>query len=287
MRTLRPDVVYVSISGFGETGPYAHKRVYDPVIQALSGLAAIQAESNGPAAHGAHDHPRQDHGGDGRAGDHRGAVRARAQRPRPAREARHARRDGRVPLARGHDGLHVRGRRGEGEPRADRAGPRVRDAGRLHHRGRGVGRGVARDVPRARAPRVARRSALRDADRPHRERSGAARADRRGPARAQDRGVARAARPRGRAVRADPDAASRCSTTRRSSRTRSSRRATTRRAGRIRQPRPAAQLRGDPRAHPPPRAARSASTRARYCARPGSADGEIAGSSRPASSGRS
>ena len=41
VRGLRADVVYVSISGFGETGPYAHKRVYDPVIQALSGLAAI------------------------------------------------------------------------------------------------------------------------------------------------------------------------------------------------------------------------------------------------------
>ena len=44
VRALRPDIVYVSISGFGETGPYAHKRVYDPVIQALSGLAAIQAD---------------------------------------------------------------------------------------------------------------------------------------------------------------------------------------------------------------------------------------------------
>lgn len=44
MRKLRADLIYVSISGFGETGPYAHKRVYDPVIQALSGLAAIQAD---------------------------------------------------------------------------------------------------------------------------------------------------------------------------------------------------------------------------------------------------
>lgn len=42
VRGIRPDVVYVSISGFGETGPYAHQRVYDPVIQALSGLAEIQ-----------------------------------------------------------------------------------------------------------------------------------------------------------------------------------------------------------------------------------------------------
>ncbi|HEX7035310.1 MAG TPA: CoA transferase [Pseudomonadales bacterium] len=44
LRRLRPDIVYVSISGFGETGPYAGKRVYDPVIQALSGLAAIQKD---------------------------------------------------------------------------------------------------------------------------------------------------------------------------------------------------------------------------------------------------
>ncbi len=44
VRGLRSDIVYVSISGFGERGPYAHKRVYDPVIQALSGLAAIQAD---------------------------------------------------------------------------------------------------------------------------------------------------------------------------------------------------------------------------------------------------
>ena len=45
MRAEREDLIYVSISGFGETGPYAGQRVYDPVIQALSGLAAIQADT--------------------------------------------------------------------------------------------------------------------------------------------------------------------------------------------------------------------------------------------------
>jgi crotonobetainyl-CoA:carnitine CoA-transferase CaiB-like acyl-CoA transferase len=43
----RPNLVYVSISGFGERGPYAHRRVYDPVIQALSGLADIQRDADG------------------------------------------------------------------------------------------------------------------------------------------------------------------------------------------------------------------------------------------------
>jgi crotonobetainyl-CoA:carnitine CoA-transferase CaiB-like acyl-CoA transferase len=44
VRKIKEDIVYVSISGFGEEGPYSKKRVYDPVIQALSGLASIQAD---------------------------------------------------------------------------------------------------------------------------------------------------------------------------------------------------------------------------------------------------
>jgi len=39
-----PKLVFMSISGVGENGPYAAKRVYDPLIQALSGLADIQAD---------------------------------------------------------------------------------------------------------------------------------------------------------------------------------------------------------------------------------------------------
>jgi crotonobetainyl-CoA:carnitine CoA-transferase CaiB-like acyl-CoA transferase len=44
MRALNPGLVYVSISGVGETGPYVKKRVYDPVIQSLSGLTDVQAD---------------------------------------------------------------------------------------------------------------------------------------------------------------------------------------------------------------------------------------------------
>lgn len=51
VREINPKIIYVSMSGFGETGPYAHKRVYDPVIQALSGLADLQATDE-------HDRPR-------------------------------------------------------------------------------------------------------------------------------------------------------------------------------------------------------------------------------------
>ena len=43
VRSRNNDIIYVSISGFGETGPYADQRVYDPVIQALSGATDIQA----------------------------------------------------------------------------------------------------------------------------------------------------------------------------------------------------------------------------------------------------
>ncbi|MEO0983593.1 MAG: CoA transferase [Pseudomonadota bacterium] len=44
VRKAKPDILYVSISGFGEKGPYAHKRVYDPVIQALTGSTDVQAD---------------------------------------------------------------------------------------------------------------------------------------------------------------------------------------------------------------------------------------------------
>ena len=37
-------LIYLSISGFGEKGPYAHQRVYDPVIQALTGATDIQRD---------------------------------------------------------------------------------------------------------------------------------------------------------------------------------------------------------------------------------------------------
>ena len=44
LRATNPRLIYVSISGVGESGPYAGKRVYDPIIQGLSGFADIQSD---------------------------------------------------------------------------------------------------------------------------------------------------------------------------------------------------------------------------------------------------
>jgi len=44
VKKLNKGIIYTSISGFGEKGPYSNQRVYDPVIQALSGLADIQRD---------------------------------------------------------------------------------------------------------------------------------------------------------------------------------------------------------------------------------------------------
>src|SRR4029434_11202920 len=38
IRRSAPSIVYVSINGFGEKGPYAHQTVYDPILHALSRL---------------------------------------------------------------------------------------------------------------------------------------------------------------------------------------------------------------------------------------------------------
>ncbi|MEM7211517.1 MAG: CoA transferase [Pseudomonadota bacterium] len=45
-KAVNPRIVYMSITGFGETGPYSHKPVFDPLVQSLTGLTTVQAGSD-------------------------------------------------------------------------------------------------------------------------------------------------------------------------------------------------------------------------------------------------
>jgi crotonobetainyl-CoA:carnitine CoA-transferase CaiB-like acyl-CoA transferase len=47
---INPRLIYASITGFGQHGPYRNIRVYDPVVQAISGIAATQPDADGNPA---------------------------------------------------------------------------------------------------------------------------------------------------------------------------------------------------------------------------------------------
>lgn len=49
LHEINPQLIYASISGFGLTGPAVHQRVYDTVIQGVSGLATAQGSHGKPA----------------------------------------------------------------------------------------------------------------------------------------------------------------------------------------------------------------------------------------------
>ena len=44
---VNPRLIYCSITGFGQTGPYAHRAGYDFIIQGMSGLMSITGEADG------------------------------------------------------------------------------------------------------------------------------------------------------------------------------------------------------------------------------------------------
>ncbi|HHT8996431.1 TPA: CaiB/BaiF CoA-transferase family protein [Burkholderia cenocepacia] len=47
LRAVKPDLVYCSITGFGQTGPYAHRAGYDFIVQGIGGFMSITGERDG------------------------------------------------------------------------------------------------------------------------------------------------------------------------------------------------------------------------------------------------
>ena len=48
VRAVRPDIIYCSISGWGQSGPYSSQGAYDHVIQAATGMMALQGSGSDP-----------------------------------------------------------------------------------------------------------------------------------------------------------------------------------------------------------------------------------------------
>jgi crotonobetainyl-CoA:carnitine CoA-transferase CaiB-like acyl-CoA transferase len=47
IKTVNPDIIYCSITGFGQTGPYRERLGYDPIFQAMSGLMGATGQPDG------------------------------------------------------------------------------------------------------------------------------------------------------------------------------------------------------------------------------------------------
>lgn len=48
VKAIKPDIIYASISGFGQDGPYRNRAAFDTVIQAMSGFMSLTGPMGGP-----------------------------------------------------------------------------------------------------------------------------------------------------------------------------------------------------------------------------------------------
>jgi CoA:oxalate CoA-transferase len=48
LRERNPRLIYAACSGFGQTGPYAHRPAYDAVVQGMGGIMSLTGEEGGP-----------------------------------------------------------------------------------------------------------------------------------------------------------------------------------------------------------------------------------------------
>src|SRR5918992_967722 len=50
LKEINPRIIYASVSGFGQTGPYATRPGYDLIAQGMSGVMSVTGEPGGPPA---------------------------------------------------------------------------------------------------------------------------------------------------------------------------------------------------------------------------------------------
>ena len=186
---LNPRLIYASVSGFGQTGPYAQRPGYDLIAQGLSGVMSVTGEPDGEPGQVRHPDRRPVGRPVLRRGDPQRGDRARAHRRGPAdRHVAVRGRSGAVDLGDGRAVVHRR-RPPAARVRApgDRALPGAAHRRRAHHGRRQQPEAVAEAVRGDRPARAGRGPALREQRRPDGQ-----------PARAGDRagvGAGRAAPP--------------------------------------------------------------------------------------------
>ena len=126
VRAVNPDVIYLSVTGYGQTGPWSDRPLTDSIAQAVTGMMAHEPRQGRPAAARRHDRHRRDDRPLRLPGGLGGALRPRRPgragplyRHESARSRRrlHGRKDDRIPprrpgaAGRGRSRRHVRERR--------------------------------------------------------------------------------------------------------------------------------------------------------------------------------